>query len=171
MRSHLPPFGFRIGFRAAIVSRVCVLCDVNRLGNAGFGRLGPTPTSRSTRPGTTPPKLGTMPKFSARLLIGAAHAGWRFAPIEAVDRCLCRVQQALSMVQGYGFECLDDEVAAASGQLPPCPAVIFDVGAHKGEWSRGVLARRRGARDHFSYSSLRTLTSGSCASWRLALLQ
>jgi FkbM family methyltransferase len=46
--------------------------------------------------------------------------------------------------KGYGGSSLADEVRAALAFIPAQGAVLFDVGAHKGEWTRAVLSERPG---------------------------
>jgi FkbM family methyltransferase len=90
-----------------------------------------------------------MPFISARKLSRVASAAWRHAPAPRLEAWLFRAQQAIGILRGYGFECLEHEVTAASSLLPPGPAVICDAGANKGDWSRGVLERRKGVGDRF----------------------
>ncbi len=87
--------------------------------------------------------------LSARRLVRAASFLWRHAPTRVVDAGLYRTQQALAALHGYGLESLESEVIAACSELPARPCIVFDVGAHRGDWSRGVRARRASAGDRF----------------------
>jgi FkbM family methyltransferase len=59
-----------------------------------------------------------------------------------VQTALPQIEQRLRLLQGVGgWASVDDEVTVAVRCLPDAGAVVFDVGARVGVWSRALLAR------------------------------
>jgi FkbM family methyltransferase len=70
----------------------------------------------------------------------------RSVPSHLTQKLLRRAESRILRWQGkgYGGSSLADEVRAATVFIPAQGAVVFDVGAHKGEWTRAMLRARPG---------------------------
>lgn len=62
-------------------------------------------------------------------------------PSDFARRRLRRLERIIQRMQGKGFHdpSLESEIWMARQFLPPTGGIVFDVGAHRGEWTRALL--------------------------------
>jgi FkbM family methyltransferase len=67
-------------------------------------------------------------------------------PSRFAQRRLRRLERIVQRIQGKGYQppSLADEVWMARRFLPSSGGVVFDVGAHRGEWTRELLSQAPG---------------------------